>query len=144
MGANEVKGRFDNLSTDQLFARDREARDEARAVRAALMERLRAECPVRVGKVYRIKAMPGGQYAGREILVDGIKVNAPHYDDIGKCYVLVWGPLKRPRQTDYGRHGGTYTSRCVEVVPAAIDLTSEHDPVDVPFRLPEASLAPGA
>lgn len=132
--------RFDNHTTDQLRQMDREARDEARAVREALCERLKAECPVKIGKVYTILHRPdkfrGGAYAGRKICIEGIKVETPRFDDKGTCWVAVWGALQRPRQTRYGRFGGTFTSRCVDVPAIAIDLTTESDPVDVPYPKP--------
>lgn len=62
-----LANRFDNLSTDELREREKEARAEAAVITDALKARLLSECPIRVGMAYRVNGdMPS---AGKEFLV---------------------------------------------------------------------------
>lgn len=64
-----VSHRFDNLSTAELARRHTEALAEHVEIRDALWKRLVDECPIEVGKAYRIKA---GRFAGRKMLVNSV------------------------------------------------------------------------
>lgn len=65
--------RFANLSLEQLVEREAEARAEVEAVAKALKARLVAECPVKIGCIYRFtdEALPWRR--GKEFLVCAIR-----------------------------------------------------------------------
>lgn len=69
--------RFGNLSLEQLLERDREARADIDALRKAIEARLLAECPIKIGKVYRFGAgeavLPWKR--GKEFLVCSLRVD---------------------------------------------------------------------
>lgn len=116
--------RFDNVSTEELLKREAETRREFEELKKAVAARLIAECPAKIGKVYRTKRL------GRWLLVMYIKAV---YEEWRRepCYaVKVEGPMKRPRPSPIrnGYHGGVYTSMCHTVYVDSLDLTTERDP----------------
>lgn len=55
--------RFDNLSMDQLREALSESRAETKAIEDALVARLEAACPVRVGEIYKVRVDPDQSYS---------------------------------------------------------------------------------
>ncbi|RWX72511.1 hypothetical protein [Mesorhizobium sp. M2A.F.Ca.ET.039.01.1.1] len=82
--------RFDNIPTADLLAREREARREAEALKEAVRDRLKAECTIEVGAIYRVTA---GRFAGRRLWVEGIGAGIPDVMRRGEFEVFAWGRL---------------------------------------------------
>lgn len=66
-----VANRFDNVSLDDLLNRAEEVRLESEQLVAAIKERLLAECPVKIGCIYRFTAEALPWRRGKEFLVCG-------------------------------------------------------------------------
>ncbi|WP_099863867.1 hypothetical protein [Pararhizobium haloflavum] len=89
-----MSGRFDNISTADLIAREAETRAEAYDLLCALRERLVAEAKakIEIGSVYRVSH---GRFAGRKLLVKGIGAGVAGLDLRGRnpWVVFAWGRL---------------------------------------------------
>ena len=129
--------RFDNLPTDELATREAAARAELAELEEALKARLIAECPVKIGKAYKIGAPTDRiwpwmkKYAGRIMWVRYLAVKR----DVtglhpGPWAVAAQGPLLRPTVSEirYGWAGGRYTSVHPDVLASRLDLSTESDP----------------
>lgn len=127
--------RWDNLDLDAMVDLHADMRRDAKALHDAIIERFKAICPVKIGKVYRIKPLPEGvrpwygeRLGGRWIYVMGLVAG---FDSLGTRFSFrVSGPLKRPSISPIrnGHFGGRYTSDCEQVSANRIDLTTEQDP----------------
>lgn len=65
--------RFANLSLEQLLEREAEARAEAGELAKAIKARLMAECPIKIGCIYRFTAEALPWKRGKEFLVGGLR-----------------------------------------------------------------------
>lgn len=127
--------RFDNIPQAELLARHAEILKEKTGLEEAIEARFRADCPVKVGKVYRIAPLPpdkrpwyGENMGNRLIYVCGLVCG---YDGLYRSWQFsAHGPLKRPKVSPIrnGHFGGTYTSDHSQVPISRIDLESEQDP----------------
>lgn len=70
-GNSQMISRFDNLSLDELIAREREQRAESDIVAEALKARLLAECPLRNGMIYRF--VPDALWGQTDFLVCSLR-----------------------------------------------------------------------
>lgn len=67
--------RFDNVPLDDFLTREADARAEALALAETIKRRLVAECPVKVGCVYRFGAQALPWRVGREFLVCSVRAD---------------------------------------------------------------------
>lgn len=99
-----LANRFDNLSVEDLIAREEETRVEREAVIAALKQRLLTACPVEIGKVYRFRKGLMNAHGKpswlrtRRLLVGYLTVEKPHWSS-DQWHVNVQGFLSNPRST---------------------------------------------
>lgn len=81
-----MTNRFDNLSLEDLFEREREARAEADEVAEALKARLLAECPLQKGMVYRFT--DEALWANTEFLVCSLRPDSYWLGGFERRYYL--------------------------------------------------------
>jgi hypothetical protein len=84
--------RFDNISLDDLLARAAEARAEGDALVRAIKRRLMAECPVKIGKIYRYVPDALPWFRGKDFLVCALRVdNFASFNTVPRYAVGVHG-----------------------------------------------------
>jgi hypothetical protein len=94
-----LTNRFDNISTDDLLARELETRAELRELQDAVRARLIAEAKERIeiGKVYRVVRLSDDRWQprleGRLILVEGINAGIMDALHHGPYRTWAWGRL---------------------------------------------------
>lgn len=94
-----MTGRFDNLSLEQLVEREREAYAEHKAIADALQAAMLAECPLKVGFVYRFGPDAAWMRVGVEFLVCSLRPDREAFSRPPRYYLGVHGFLATKRST---------------------------------------------
>lgn len=84
--------RFDNLPTEELVRLEADMREERKLLFALIRERLKVECPLDIGKAYRIKS---GRFEGRKMLLLYIVPGGASHIGRSEIYPLAEGPLDK-------------------------------------------------
>lgn len=85
-------GRFDNLSAEDLIAREREVQQERRDLQDEIKRRLIAAAGIELGQVYLI-ADDGRSLAGRKIWVHAVNAGFRGLPGREVPYCFAWGRL---------------------------------------------------
>ncbi len=132
--------RFDNLSTDDLAAREAAARAELKELEEAIRARILSEAKVKIGKTYRVGPPSRtiwpwhAKYEGRIIWVRYLKAERDRtHLSAGPWVLIASGPLKRPRKGLSGLDRGHYSSVHPDVLAARLLLDTEAEAPPDPY-----------
>lgn len=125
---SDVACRFDNLAIEMLIDREKQNFAERQAILAAIEARMRAECKVKIGKIYHV--VESARYAGRRFLLNGLTFNASYYNRHefrapSGIYLAAWGYLERPRKATIGARHGTFNYKATTLPIEWLDPATE-------------------
>lgn len=126
--------RLHNLSLPELIERESENYAERQTLLAAIEARMRAECPIKIERLYRVRK-DFRSIAGRRLEVAGLTFNADYYHHRDSrfsphIYLTAWGYLERPggRRARIGYRKGSFNYKSTTLPVSALDPATEELP----------------